>query len=145
MLLQQSSKMSIYMHVYKLVWLLCCFPIKILLRRLDGFDTQSDKTVLICATNRERDLDEAFRSRVDVTVYFPLPEHQGRCHIIKRSWDPLINQRERCCYLSFSLDDDADSHLVCPRYAKHLTEKEVDTLANYTTNLSGRNIRVRQV
>lgn len=84
--------------------------LSILLRRLDGFDTQKDKTILICATNRERDLDEAFRSRVDVTVMFPLPSHEGRRSIIHR-------------------------------YAKHLTDEELESLASNTVGLSGRNIR----
>ena len=83
--------------------------LSVLLRKLDGFDTLKDKTMLICASNRsvghrhrhvlgaawvwrmlsdrclvcacvcrKQDLDDAFLSRVDSSIYFPLPDSDVR-------------------------------------------------------------------
>lgn len=58
--------------------------LSVLLRKLDGFDTVESKTLLICATNRRKDLDDAFINRIDSTVYFPLPNEKERELIFKQ-------------------------------------------------------------
>ncbi|KAL3129920.1 CDC48-like AAA ATPase [Cryptosporidium hominis] len=58
--------------------------LSVLLRKLDGFDTLNSKTLLICATNRRRDIDEAFLNRVDTTVLFNLPNENERELIFKQ-------------------------------------------------------------
>mmetsp|Transcript_30860 Transcript_30860/g.60779 ORF Transcript_30860/g.60779 Transcript_30860/m.60779 type:complete len:263 (+) Transcript_30860:366-1154(+) len=58
--------------------------LSVLLRKLDGFDTEKDRTLLICASNRKQDLDEAFRSRVDVAIFFGLPDGEARKAIFKQ-------------------------------------------------------------
>jgi AAA+ superfamily predicted ATPase len=40
--------------------------------------------LLICATNRKRDLDLAMLSRIDLSVTFSLPDKQSRVEIFKR-------------------------------------------------------------
>ncbi|OII74659.1 CDC48 like AAA ATPase [Cryptosporidium ubiquitum] len=58
--------------------------LSVLLRKLDGFDTLNSKTLLICATNRKRDIDEAFLNRIDSTVFFNLPNENEREVIFKQ-------------------------------------------------------------
>ncbi|CEM37950.1 unnamed protein product [Vitrella brassicaformis CCMP3155] len=58
--------------------------LSVLLRKLDGFDTLKDKTMLICASNRKQDLDDAFLSRVDSSIYFPLPDSDAREKICEK-------------------------------------------------------------
>ncbi|KAH8584707.1 CDC48 like AAA ATPase [Cryptosporidium sp. chipmunk genotype I] len=58
--------------------------LSVLLRKLDGFDTLNSKILLICATNRRRDIDEAFLNRVDSTVFFNLPNENERELIFKQ-------------------------------------------------------------
>eukprot|EP00916_Digyalum_oweni_P000902 GHVL01001818.1.p1 GENE.GHVL01001818.1~~GHVL01001818.1.p1 ORF type:complete len:184 (-),score=45.67 GHVL01001818.1:633-1184(-) len=58
--------------------------LSVLLRKIDGFDTTKDQTMLICATNRKKDLDEAFLSRIDSSVLFPLPDATTRKLIFKQ-------------------------------------------------------------
>lgn len=58
--------------------------LSVLLRKLDGFDTLNSNTLLICATNRRRDIDEAFLNRIDSTVFFNLPNENERELIFKQ-------------------------------------------------------------
>ncbi|KAJ1605388.1 CDC48-like AAA ATPase [Cryptosporidium canis] len=58
--------------------------LSVLLRKLDGFDTMNSKTLLICATNRRKDIDEAFLNRIDSTVIFNLPNESERELIFKQ-------------------------------------------------------------
>lgn len=58
--------------------------LSVLLRKLDGFDTLNSKTLLICATNRRKDIDEAFLNRIDSTVIFNLPNENERELIFKQ-------------------------------------------------------------
>jgi SpoVK/Ycf46/Vps4 family AAA+-type ATPase len=49
-----------------------------LLRKMDSFESEDDETLMICATNRKSDLDKAVLSRVDVSIYFGLPDSMQR-------------------------------------------------------------------
>jgi SpoVK/Ycf46/Vps4 family AAA+-type ATPase len=44
-----------------------------LLRKIDSFESSTD-VLLICATNRKNDLDQAMLSRVDLSIEFLLPD-----------------------------------------------------------------------
>ncbi|KAH8740460.1 CDC48 like AAA ATPase [Cryptosporidium ryanae] len=68
--------------------------LSVLLRKLDGFDTLDTKTLVICATNRKKDLDSAFISRIDSTVYFPLPSEKER-ELIFRQYAKHLTRDER--------------------------------------------------
>ena len=51
--------------------------LSVLLREIDGF-VQHDNTLLISATNRKKDLDDALLSRFGLTITFPLPNEMER-------------------------------------------------------------------
>lgn len=54
-----------------------------LLRKIDSFESQGD-VLVICATNRKKDLDPALLSRVDLSIRFDLPDYNTRMQIFKR-------------------------------------------------------------
>jgi len=51
--------------------------LSVLLRNIDGFNP-NEKTILIGATNRKKDLDPALLSRFDTNIEFPLPDTKER-------------------------------------------------------------------
>jgi len=54
-----------------------------LLRKIDSFESTTD-VLLICATNRKQDLDQAMLSRIDLSVKFELPDKHSRAAIFQR-------------------------------------------------------------
>jgi SpoVK/Ycf46/Vps4 family AAA+-type ATPase len=48
-----------------------------LLRKIDSFESDGD-VLVVCATNRKKDLDPALISRLDLTVRFELPDAKTR-------------------------------------------------------------------
>jgi SpoVK/Ycf46/Vps4 family AAA+-type ATPase len=79
-----------------------------LLRKIDGFESDGD-VLLICATNRSKDLDPALLSRLDISIKFELPDERMRA-------------------------------LIFQRYAKQLTQPELEELGKLSEDLSGRDI-----
>lgn len=79
-----------------------------LLRKIDGFESDGD-VLLICATNRSKDLDPALLSRLDIKINFDLPDERMRS-------------------------------LIFQRYAKQLSQKELEELGNLSQDLSGRDV-----
>ena len=79
-----------------------------MLRKIDSFESTTD-VLLVCATNRKKDLDPAMLSRIDLSVKFELPDKHSRVAIFQR-------------------------------YAKHLSKKDLDILAEKCDGMSGRNI-----
>ena len=79
-----------------------------LLRKIDSFESEGE-VLVICATNRKKDLDPALISRTDLSIRFDLPDVSTRAQIFQR-------------------------------YAKQLSEAELNTLAEMSVNLSGRDI-----
>jgi len=57
--------------------------LSVILQRVEGFSGRG-KSILICATNRKKDLDSALLSRFDVTVRYDLPDHETRMAVFKR-------------------------------------------------------------
>ena len=59
--------------------------LSVMLRQIDGFnsDANGPQCTLICATNRKKDLDEAFLSRVDSSIHFGLPGEESRAKILQ--------------------------------------------------------------
>lgn len=55
----------------------------LLLQRMEGFNGKS-RWLLLCATNRRKDLDEAMLSRFDLVLSFPLPDAVTRAEVFKR-------------------------------------------------------------
>jgi len=56
--------------------------LSVLLRKIDGF-VENDKTILIGATNRKNDLDDALLSRFDTSITFGLPNEVERVAIFE--------------------------------------------------------------
>ena len=57
--------------------------LSVLLQRIEGFKGKG-KSLLICATNRQFDLDSALLSRFDVIIKFELPDFSTRIKIFQR-------------------------------------------------------------
>lgn len=79
-----------------------------LLRKIDSFESDGE-VLVVCATNRKKDLDPALISRIDLSVKFELPDAETRAKIFGR-------------------------------YAKQLSEEELQKLGELAENLSGRDI-----
>jgi SpoVK/Ycf46/Vps4 family AAA+-type ATPase len=52
--------------------------------QLDGAATPTDRVLVVGATNRPHELDEAARRRFVKKLYIPLPEAAGRRELVKR-------------------------------------------------------------
>ena len=54
-----------------------------LLRKIDSFESDGE-VLVICATNRKKDLDPALVSRTDTSIRFELPDAKTRSQIFQR-------------------------------------------------------------
>jgi len=54
-----------------------------LLRKIDSFESDGE-VLVICATNRKKDLDPALISRTDLSIRFELPDAATRAKIFQR-------------------------------------------------------------
>lgn len=54
-----------------------------LLRKIDSFESDGE-VLVICATNRKKDLDPALISRLDLSIKFDLPDERTRSLIFQR-------------------------------------------------------------
>lgn len=54
-----------------------------LLRKIDSFESEGE-VLVICATNRKKDLDPALISRLDLSIRFELPDAKTRALIFQR-------------------------------------------------------------
>lgn len=79
-----------------------------LLRKIDSFESDGE-VLLICATNRSKDLDPALLSRLDISIQFELPDERMRS-------------------------------LIFQRYAKQLSQNDLEELGKISDTLSGRDI-----
>jgi len=57
--------------------------LSVLLRKIDGFESEGN-VLVICATNRKKDLDPALISRTDMSIRFELPDEKTRAQIFSR-------------------------------------------------------------
>lgn len=55
-----------------------------LLRKIDSFESEGGEVLVVCATNRKKDLDPALLSRLDLAVRFELPDAKTRSLIFQR-------------------------------------------------------------
>ena len=83
-----------------------------LLVQMDGANSLGERRVLVlAATNRPWDLDEAVRRRLEKRVYIPLPDIEGRTALLKinmkgREMDPDVNVSELALLTDgYSADD----------------------------------------
>lgn len=74
-----------------------------LLRKIDSFESTTN-VLLICATNRKQDLDEAMLSRLDLSVKFELPDALSRAAIYQRYAKHLSDEdRKKLAELSYGM------------------------------------------
>ncbi|XP_022747172.1 ATPase family AAA domain-containing protein FIGL1-like [Durio zibethinus] len=85
-----------------------------LLAEMEGIDSGSEQIIVIGATNRPEDLDEAARTRLSKRLYIPLPSSQARLHIVLNT-------------------------VKCGRYV--LSEQELDLICNLTDDYSGSDMK----
>ncbi|KAK6587919.1 CDC48 like AAA ATPase [Cryptosporidium xiaoi] len=125
--------------------------LSVLLRKLDGFDTLDTKTLLICATNRKKDLDNAFINRIDSTVHFPLPNEKERELIFGQYAKHLTyDERAELAKLSGKLSGRSIRHvcleaerewasiLIKEKNGDHLEKLELPTLKIYKNAIQRR-------
>uniref|UniRef100_T1H577 AAA+ ATPase domain-containing protein n=1 Tax=Megaselia scalaris TaxID=36166 RepID=T1H577_MEGSC len=61
--------------------------------QLDGAATsEEDRVLIVGATNRPQELDEAARRRLTQRLYVPLPELEARIHILKNLLKTIVNE-----------------------------------------------------
>ena len=65
--------------------------VSVLLRKLDSFESDHE-ILLICATNRKSLLDPAILSRLDLSIYFGLPDFRARIEIFRKYAKQLSTQ-----------------------------------------------------
>ena len=64
-----------------------------LLRKIDSFESDGE-VLVICATNRKKDLDPALISRIDQSIKFQLPDERTRSLIFQR-YAKQLTEEER--------------------------------------------------
>ena len=64
-----------------------------LLRKIDSFESEGD-VLVVCATNRKKDLDPALISRLDLSIRFELPDAETRSAIFKR-YAKQLSEKDR--------------------------------------------------
>lgn len=93
--------------------------------------TPSNKFMLVLATNRPEELDEAILDRVDVSLQIPLPLQRERvlmCQFyMKNALDELIEKNKQN-KINFSIDPDC------------LSDEKLNLIGNITVDFSGREI-----
>ena len=100
-----------------------------LLRKLDSFES-NDNTLLICATNRKFELDQALLSRLDMSIEFALPDKIARVEIWRRYAKQLSEEEQG--KLSDQTEDFSGRTIyeVCKdserRWASKVIREEVD-------------------
>lgn len=103
-----------------------------LLRKIDSFESEGE-VLVICATNRKKDLDPALISRTDMAIRFELPDASTRAEIFGRyarqlSKEELAQLGEMAEFLS-----GRDISDICKdaerKWASKYIRKEVDTIS----------------
>ena len=120
-----------------------------LLRKIDSFESDGD-VLVICASNRKKDLDPALVSRLDLSIRFELPDSDTRGSIFERYAKQLSKQElntlgEMSVYLS-----GRDICDICKnaerKWASKFIRKEVNTVVpSLDVYIESTKIRLRQM
>ncbi|CAD2221914.1 ATPase family associated with various cellular activities (AAA)/AAA+ lid domain/Vps4 C terminal oligomerisation domain containing protein, putative [Angomonas deanei] len=101
---------------------------------MDGVGTdRGERVLLIGATNRPDELDEAARRRMEKRLYIPLPDFNGRRFLIHR----LLQLLE-----ASTGEASGEEVAQTQRRVHHLTEEELDQLAAKTEGYSGADLKL---
>lgn len=103
-----------------------------LLRKIDSFESEGE-VLVICATNRKKDLDPALISRIDLSIRFELPDASTRAQIFQRYAKQLSQEQlAKLGELTVNLSG-RDISDICKdaerKWASKYIRKEVTTIA----------------
>jgi SpoVK/Ycf46/Vps4 family AAA+-type ATPase len=116
-----------------------------LLRKIDSFESTTD-VLLICATNRKTDLDNAMLSRIDLSIKFELPDKHSRSaiyqryakHLTKQELDILADRSTNMSGRNISdVCKDAERRFASKIIRKEATGK-LPTIQDYIQSLESR-------
>lgn len=102
-----------------------------LLRKIDSFESEGE-VLVICATNRKKDLDPALISRTDLSIRFELPDASTRAQIFQR-YAKQLSEGELAELGSLSVDlSGRDVYDICKeaerKWASKYIRKQVTDL-----------------
>lgn len=104
--------------------------------QMDGVGTKSsDRVLLIGATNRPDELDEAARRRLEKRLYIPLPNAAARRELVNRLLTSLQEDYERRCSAATSAGKPVPQ-------VHALSEKDFTRLVEATDGYSGADLRL---
>lgn len=108
--------------------------------QLDGVATdRGDRVLLIGATNRPDELDEAARRRMEKRLYIPLPDEVARRELIQRLLRSLgpssTDERET------RRTDSCKEEIGAAAAVHTLTEEDLDSLVRHTHGYSGADLK----
>ncbi|KAG8348031.1 AAA domain [Trypanosoma vivax] len=106
--------------------------------QLDGVSTnQGDRVLLIGATNRPDELDEAARRRMEKRLYIPLPDTPARVELVKRLLYTMEQQ-----YVQQMDKKDVEGKAGIPQAVVHaVDESDISEIAAVTDGFSGADIK----
>lgn len=102
------------------------------MRKIDSFESEGE-VLVICATNRKKDLDPALISRTDLSIRFELPDAKTRSSIFQRYARQLTKaELEKLGEMAVNLSG-RDISDICKdaerRWASKYIRKEVSKIA----------------
>ncbi|KAF8288557.1 putative metalloprotease [Trypanosoma cruzi] len=111
--------------------------------QLDGVATdRGDRVLLIGATNRPDELDEAARRRMEKRLYIPLPDGPARIELVKRLLHTMEAQQQQ------QQQQEQENHSEKGKVEKHtgyvvhaLAEKDIAEVAASTAGYSGADLK----
>jgi len=116
-----------------------------LLRKIDSFESTTD-VLLICATNRKKDLDAAVLSRIDLSIKFEMPDKMSRRAIFQRYAKQLPKDQLEALAANSDGLSGRNINDICKdaerRWASKMIRKEVSgklpTIEQYMESLENR-------
>eukprot|EP00388_Colpodella_angusta_P023252 GDKJ01059363.1.p1 GENE.GDKJ01059363.1~~GDKJ01059363.1.p1 ORF type:complete len:364 (-),score=36.24 GDKJ01059363.1:75-1145(-) len=109
--------------------------------QMDGVGTdRSDRILLIGATNRPEELDEAARRRMEKRLYIPLPDIQSRTELIRRLIDTHTNELTPDEYAAIGVETDGYSGADIKSLAREAAMGPVRDVRLKVGNVVGKDI-----
>lgn len=105
--------------------------------QLDGVATdREDRVLLIGATNRPEELDEAARRRMEKRLYIPLPDDKARLELMGRLLSTLTHRSEAA-----ATDSGESATAVGTKPAHSLSMEDLEAITRMTEGYSGADLR----
>jgi len=110
--------------------------------QLDGVATdREDRVLLIGATNRPEELDEAARRRMEKRLYIPLPDDKARMELMGRLLSTLTHKNEVTAADSGESATAVGTKPVAPPPAHSLSMEDLEAITRMTEGYSGADLR----